>query len=89
MNDSSVFAPIEDAVMHGDEDGEVVLIGFPQLGVDPDSLKGIVLDEPSVVAIRRGRDSNNPKAIAAVGVEAKRVLEDKSATADERSSGAS
>ena len=36
--------------------------------------KGIVLDEPSVVAIRRGRDSNNPKAIAAVGVEAKRML---------------
>ena len=33
--------------------------------------KGIVLDEPSVVAIRRGRDSNNPKAIAAVGVEAR------------------
>jgi len=36
--------------------------------------KGIVLDEPSVVAIRRGRDSTNPKAIAAVGVEAKRML---------------
>ena len=36
--------------------------------------KGIVLDEPSVVAIRRGRDSANPKAIAAVGVEAKRML---------------
>ena len=36
--------------------------------------KGIVLNEPSVVAIRRGRDSNNPKAIAAVGVEAKRML---------------
>ena len=36
--------------------------------------KGIVLDEPSVVAIRRGRDSNNAKAIAAVGVEAKRML---------------
>ena len=36
--------------------------------------KGIVLDEPSVVAIRRGRDANNPKSIAAVGVEAKRML---------------
>ena len=36
--------------------------------------KGIVLNEPSVVAIRHGRDSNNPKAIAAVGVEAKRML---------------
>lgn len=36
--------------------------------------KGIVLDEPSVVAIRRGRDSNSAKAIAAVGVEAKRML---------------
>ena len=36
--------------------------------------KGIVLNEPSVVAIRRGRDSNNPKAIAAVGAEAKRML---------------
>lgn len=36
--------------------------------------KGIVLNEPSVVAIRRGRDSSNPKAIAAVGVEAKRML---------------
>jgi rod shape-determining protein MreB len=36
--------------------------------------KGIVLNEPSVVAIRRGRDSNNAKAIAAVGAEAKRML---------------
>ena len=36
--------------------------------------KGIVLNEPSVVAIRRGRDSNNSKAIAAVGTEAKRML---------------
>lgn len=36
--------------------------------------KGIVLNEPSVVAIRRGRDSNNPKAIAAVGAEAKLML---------------
>jgi rod shape-determining protein MreB and related proteins len=36
--------------------------------------KGIVLNEPSVVAIRRGRESNNPKSIAAVGAEAKRML---------------
>jgi rod shape-determining protein MreB len=36
--------------------------------------KGIVLNEPSVVAIRRGRDANNPKSIAAVGIEAKRML---------------
>lgn len=36
--------------------------------------KGIVLNEPSVVAIRRGRDSSHPKAIAAVGLEAKRML---------------
>ncbi|MEX2481455.1 MAG: rod shape-determining protein [Gammaproteobacteria bacterium] len=36
--------------------------------------KGIVLNEPSVVAIRRGRDANNPKAIAAVGAEAKRMV---------------
>ncbi|TDJ67667.1 MAG: rod shape-determining protein [Proteobacteria bacterium] len=36
--------------------------------------KGIVLNEPSVVAIRRGRDSNNPNTIAAVGMEAKRML---------------
>ena len=36
--------------------------------------KGIVLNEPSVVAIRRGRDSNNPKGIAAIGAEAKLML---------------
>lgn len=36
--------------------------------------RGIVLNEPSVVAIRRGRDSSNPKAIAAVGADAKRML---------------
>jgi len=37
--------------------------------------KGIVLNEPSVVAIRRGRESaGNNKAIAAVGAEAKRML---------------
>lgn len=36
--------------------------------------KGIVLNEPSVVALRRGRDPSNPKAIAAVGAEAKRML---------------
>lgn len=35
--------------------------------------KGIVLNEPSVVAIRRGKDSGS-KAIAAVGLEAKRML---------------
>ena len=36
--------------------------------------KGIVLNEPSVVAIRRGRDGGTQKAIAAVGAEAKRML---------------
>ncbi len=36
--------------------------------------KGIVLNEPSVVAIRQGRDAINLKSIAAVGVEAKRML---------------
>lgn len=36
--------------------------------------KGIVLNEPSVVAIRRGRDSSHPKSIAAVGMEAKKML---------------
>ena len=36
--------------------------------------KGIVLNEPSVVAIRRGRDPNSAKSIAAVGLEAKRML---------------
>ena len=35
--------------------------------------KGIVLNEPSVVAIRRSGESNN-KSIAAVGTEAKRML---------------
>ena len=35
--------------------------------------KGIVLNEPSVVAIRRSVESNN-KSIAAVGTEAKRML---------------
>ena len=35
--------------------------------------KGIVLNEPSVVAIRRGKDSGS-KQIAAVGIEAKRML---------------
>ncbi|MEE8055864.1 MAG: rod shape-determining protein [Gammaproteobacteria bacterium] len=36
--------------------------------------KGIVVNEPSVVAIRQGRDAINLKSIAAVGVEAKRML---------------
>lgn len=36
--------------------------------------KGIVLNEPSVVAIRQGRDPASPKSIAAVGAEAKRML---------------
>jgi rod shape-determining protein MreB len=36
--------------------------------------KGIVLNEPSVVAIRKGRDNSGHKSIAAVGVEAKRML---------------
>jgi|TARA_B100000745_G_scaffold192089_1_gene126264 rod shape-determining protein MreB len=36
--------------------------------------KGIVLDEPSVVAIRQERGSGGPKSIAAVGMEAKRML---------------
>ncbi|MCC7411337.1 MAG: rod shape-determining protein [Gammaproteobacteria bacterium] len=36
--------------------------------------KGIVLNEPSVVAIRHGRDPASPKSIAAVGAEAKRML---------------
>ncbi|MGH8596924.1 MAG: rod shape-determining protein, partial [Gammaproteobacteria bacterium] len=35
--------------------------------------KGIVLNEPSVVAIRRGKDSGSQQ-IAAVGIEAKRML---------------
>lgn len=36
--------------------------------------QGIVLDEPSVVAIRQGQAVNGAKAIAAVGIEAKRML---------------
>lgn len=36
--------------------------------------QGIVLNEPSVVAIRQGRGSSNQKIVAAVGWEAKRML---------------
>jgi len=36
--------------------------------------KGIVLNEPSVVAIRQERGPGGPKSIAAVGAEAKRML---------------
>jgi len=36
--------------------------------------QGIVLNEPSVVAIRRGREINGAKSIAAVGLEAKLML---------------
>jgi rod shape-determining protein MreB len=36
--------------------------------------QGIVLDEPSVVAIRQGREGNGAKTIAAVGSEAKLML---------------
>ena len=36
--------------------------------------QGIVLDEPSVVAIRQGREGSGAKDIAAVGMEAKRML---------------
>jgi rod shape-determining protein MreB len=36
--------------------------------------KGIVLNEPSVVAIRRGRDNSSVKEIAAIGAEAKKML---------------
>ncbi len=36
--------------------------------------KGIVLNEPSVVAIRQERGVGGPKSIAAVGLEAKRML---------------
>jgi len=36
--------------------------------------EGIVLNEPSVVAIRHENGPNNPKRIAAVGLEAKRML---------------
>ncbi len=34
--------------------------------------KGIVLDEPSVVAIRQDRGPGGPKSIEAVGIEAKK-----------------
>jgi rod shape-determining protein MreB len=36
--------------------------------------KGIVLNEPSVVAVRKGREGGGQKTITAVGVEAKRML---------------
>ncbi|MBA2594176.1 MAG: rod shape-determining protein [Pseudomonadota bacterium] len=36
--------------------------------------KGIVLNEPSVVALRKGPDHSNHRSIAAVGTEAKRML---------------
>ncbi len=36
--------------------------------------QGIVLDEPSVVAIRQDRGPGGPKSVAAVGIEAKRML---------------
>ena len=36
--------------------------------------QGIVLNEPSVVAIRQDRGPGGPKSIAAVGVEAKLML---------------
>jgi rod shape-determining protein MreB len=36
--------------------------------------KGIVLNEPSVVALRKGRDMSSRKAVAAVGAEAKAML---------------
>ncbi len=36
--------------------------------------QGVVLDEPSVVAIRQDRGPGGPKSIAAVGIEAKRML---------------
>jgi len=36
--------------------------------------QGIVLNEPSVVAIRQERGPGGPKSIAAVGIEAKRML---------------
>jgi rod shape-determining protein MreB len=36
--------------------------------------KGIVLNEPSVVAIRQGPNHSGPKSIVAVGTEAKRML---------------
>ena len=36
--------------------------------------QGIVLNEPSVVAIRQDRGPGGPRAVAAVGWEAKRML---------------
>jgi len=36
--------------------------------------QGIVLNEPSVVAVRHDRNSNNAKQVVAVGIEAKRML---------------
>ena len=36
--------------------------------------KGIVLNEPSVVAIRQDRGPSGERTVAAVGVEAKRML---------------
>ena len=37
--------------------------------------KGIILNEPSVVAVRKGgRDGDMSKSVAAVGSEAKRML---------------
>jgi rod shape-determining protein MreB len=36
--------------------------------------KGILLNEPSVVALRKGPDHSNHRSIAAVGTEAKRML---------------
>ncbi len=36
--------------------------------------QGIVLNEPSVVAIRQDRNAGSPKSVAAVGTEAKRML---------------
>ena len=36
--------------------------------------KGIILNEPSVVAVRKGRDGDPSKSVAAVGAEAKRML---------------
>ena len=36
--------------------------------------KGIILNEPSVVAVRKGRDGDMAKSVAAVGTEAKRML---------------
>jgi len=36
--------------------------------------QGIILDEPSVVAVRQDRGPGGPKSIAAVGMEAKRMI---------------